>query len=139
MNRRVLMILNHSLYKTGRYTQSEALKAAWKLIKNPLTISAKGVSFGKRQTALQHLAHYPRHFILLDLIREQNPFDENAVAVHVLVVGKGSYQVGYLPRELAQIIAPLLDRGVNIPAQFESVTGGRGYGNYGLRMKVRVA
>ncbi len=139
MNRHVLMILNHSLYRTGRYTQSEALKLAWQLIKQPLTLKAAGVTFENRQAALQHLTHYSRYHIALLLRRENNPFDVNAIQVIAHVAGKGSYPIGYLPREWAAVFAPLMDKGMMVPARFESVTGGSDIGNYGLRMSVSVA
>lgn len=139
MNKRSLMLLNHALYRTGRFTPSESLKLAWHLTKNPLVIKAAGVTFGNRQTALEHLMHYPRARIALTLVRESNPHDPNAVAVIAAVVGKGSAKLGYLPREWAALFAPLLDRGVAVPVCFETVTGGRTYGHYGLRMAVRIA
>ncbi len=140
-NRRALMILNHSLYRTDRYTQSEALKLAWQLAKQPLTLKAAGVTFENRQAALQHLTHYSRYHIALLLRRENNPFDANAIQVIAYVAGKGFYPVGHLPREWAAVFAPLLDRNLSVRAEYESVIGGAGYGKgkYGLRMKVRVA
>jgi hypothetical protein len=142
MNRRTLMILNHALYHTGRYTQSQALKMAWEIMKHPLTLNAVGVTFANRQTALQHLTRYPRHRITTYLVRDRsNQFDTNAIAIRVQVAGKGSYTVGYLPREWASVIAPLLDRGMTVPARFESVVGGRDTtnGKYGMKMQVLVA
>ena len=122
-NRRALMILNHSLYRTGRYTQSEALKLAWQLIKQPLTLKAAGVTFENRQVALQHLTHYSRDRITLFLVREQNPLDPNAVKVIAQVFRKGSYSIGHLPREWAAVFAPFLDRNLSVCAEYESVIG----------------
>lgn len=138
INRRAVMTLNHRLYQTGRYTQSEALKTAWQLVKG-MTLTARGVSFGRRQEALAHLAHYPRHLITLTLQHQVHPADPQAVIIVATVAGKGSYPIGYTSREMAQSLAPLLDAGQAVSAAFKTVTGGREYGHYGLKLAVSVA
>lgn len=139
MNRRSLMFLNHALYHTGQFTQSESLRLAWQLTKRPIELKAVGVTFGNRQVALQHLMRYPRTRIELTLVRERNPHDPNAIAVIARVHGKGSAAIGYLPREWAAVFAPLMDRNISVPVRFESITGGRAFGHYGLKMAVSVA
>ena len=55
------------------------------------------------------------------------------------VRGKGAAQIGYLPRELAAAVAPLLDNGKAVKALFESVTGGHEYGlNYGINIAIAI-
>lgn len=51
-----------------------------------------------------------------------NPYDANALAVKV-ATKDGIKHVGYVPRELAKKIAPLLD-GENLMVTIQSITGG---------------
>jgi hypothetical protein len=121
---RVMTIAN-SLVKQGIGRSAATLKA-WTLIKLA-TINAKaaGVTHGKRQKALEHLTRYPSDRVSVALCRDRtNAHDRNAVAVAVHVDGKGSYIVGYLPRTLADFVAPLLDAGKTVRASYKAVTGG---------------
>ena len=138
INRHAVMTINHQLYATGRFTQSEALKLAWALVKG-VQLSARGVTFGKRQIALAHLTHYPRHMITLTLRRQAHVADPQALVIVVTVRGKGSYPIGFIAREWAQALAPLLDAGQTLAATFKTVTGSRELGHYGLRLAVQVA
>jgi len=48
------------------------------------------------------------------------------------VNGGGEYHLGYLPKRLASITAPLLDSGLELDARFKTVTGGvQGRDTYG--------
>lgn len=51
-----------------------------------------------------------------------NPYDPNALAVKV-ATPDGIQHVGYIPRDLAARIAPLLD-GENLMVKIEAITGG---------------
>lgn len=138
INRREVMNLNHQLYTTGHFTQSEALKTAWQLVKG-VQLSARGVTFGKRQLALAHLMKYPRRLVSITLLHQAHTADPQAVIIVVTVHGKGSYPIGFISREWAQALAPLLDAGQTLAATFHTVTGGREYGHFGLRFSVQVA
>ena len=47
--------------------------------------------------------------------------------------------MGYLNRQLAEAIAPLLDKGKQVLAKFEAVTGGaEAFLNYGLNVGISV-
>ena len=71
-----------------------------------------GVTFGRRQEAIEHLSQYSAENIRIVLKRERNnAYDRNAVAVIASVSGKGAYLIGYLPKTLAAFIAPLMDAG----------------------------
>jgi single-stranded-DNA-specific exonuclease len=75
-----------------------------------------GVSFEGRQDTIAGLR------VGLDLVLErqpQNPHDPNAIAVRY-----GALQLGYIKREIAKHIAPLVDEGVQYSARIESLTGG---------------
>jgi len=71
-------------------------------LKFPPTTKVAGIS--RHQKALGYVFHNT-FFILC---REpDNPHDANAIAVKAL----GKYQLGYIPRYLAESLAPLLDAG----------------------------
>lgn len=122
----VMKIGNH-IWKESR-NRSLAMLKAWALVKMPLIeTNVAGVTFGNRQRALEHLRRYPNEEITLTLLREPyNPYDANAIAVIASVEGKGGYQIGYVPKHLAKLIAPIMDAGRTIEAFFQDVTGIRG-------------
>ena len=89
-----VMTIANRLHYTQGMSRSQALKTAWQMVK-------------------------------ISLVRDlDNEADPNAVAIVVEVIGKGSYQLGYLKKEHAQVIAPLLDKGVKVTARLENITGG---------------
>lgn len=106
--------------------RSAAMVKAWLLCKMPVVqTKVAGVTQGRRQEALEHLTRYPTAKISIQLRREaNNPADANAIAVVAAVEGKGGYTVGYLPRFVAALIAPLLDTGGEIQSGFQAITGG---------------
>lgn len=70
-----------------------------------------------------------------------NPYDPNALAVKIAMTD-GVKHVGYVPRDLAKQIAPLLD-GENLMVVIDSVTGGflledGSIANYGLVLRVEL-
>lgn len=103
-----------------------AMVKAWILVRLPLVqTKVAGVTYGRRQEALEHLEQYPAEQISVRLQRDHNnPADRNAVAVVAVVRGKGGYIMGYLPRFVAALIAPLLDVGEEVRCGFKAVTGG---------------
>jgi len=120
---------------------SASFKKAWAVIKGKTILSkVNGVSFGNSQTALQHLLKYEPQDIAVELIREpNNEHDENAVGVHVSAKDSKTYQIGFLPRDLAQYMAKLIDKGIMITATFKGVTGGTEYyHNYGALIELRI-
>ena len=100
---------------------------------------AAGVTFGNRQTLLEWLTRYSPEDISVTLQREQgNAHDINAIQIVAAVRNKGAAVIGYINRELAAAIAPLLDKGATIASRFNAVVGGeRGY-NYGLALELTV-
>jgi single-stranded-DNA-specific exonuclease len=90
-----------------------------------------GVSFEGRQSVIAGLAPGDR----LELERRpENPFDANAIAVCY-----GDLQLGFLRREIALRIAPLIDAGERYTAVVTDVTGGRDGKNVGTNIRVRRA
>ncbi len=123
------------------YNRANAMIKAWALVKMPQVITkAAGVTYGKRQKALEHLARYAPEQISIRLERERNnEFDRNAVAVIATVQGKGSYCMGYLPRALAAFVAPLMDAGKAVQGLFRRVKGlYEPFMNYGLEIEVKL-
>jgi uncharacterized phage infection (PIP) family protein YhgE len=106
---------------------SASFKKAWEVIKRQI-ISSKiaGVTFGDTQQILERLATVDAEKVIVGLIREsQNEFDDNAIAVTVNVnKDKSPRKIGYLPRDLAQYMAKLIDKGIALTATFKNVTGG---------------
>lgn len=122
------------------YSRPAAMVKAWAIVKlGSMETKVAGVTFDKRQQAIQRLAQYDPAAISIRLERERgNVHDRSAVAVYAAVEGKGSYHMGYLPRSLAQFIAPLLDAGKAVQGTFKAIVGGGdAWMNYGLRLEVR--
>ena len=138
-NSKVMTIANR-LVKQG-YNRSNAMIKAWALVKlETIETKVAGVTYGKRQKAIEHLSRYDSADISINLVRErENTADKNAVAVFATVKGKGSYCMGYLPKVLAAFIAPLMDAGKAITSVFKEVRGlYQPFMNYGLGIEVRV-
>jgi hypothetical protein len=78
-----------------------------------------GVAYWRRQYALRHLTRYPEDTIRFHLIRESgNMYDKNAVSA---------------------LIAPIMDKGINLKAGLKSIVGGFCEGiSYGLRLQVAI-
>lgn len=136
---RVCIIAN-ALIKQGA-SRSAAMGQAWITVKlHRIDTKTAGVTHGNRQQLLARLSRYSPDEITIKLQREQdNAADKNAVQVVAAVKGKGSAVMGYLNRQLAAAIAPLLDKGKEIASTFLAVTGGADYYlNYGLNISIAV-
>ena len=135
-----VMTIANKLVNQGQ-NRANAMVKAWALVKMQIIeIKATGVTYGKRQKALEHLRRYNNANITLDLHREKdNTHDSNAIAVIATVKSKGSYCIGYVPRILATFLAPLIDSGKSIQSIFKEVRGGyEPYMNYGIAMQIIV-
>lgn len=137
--RKAVCNIANNLVKQG-YTRSEAMKKAWILAKLPdITVKVKGTAANlTRQTALEHLTHYTPDTVTFRIAADtHNAADNNAVAVIASVIGKGAVVIGYLPRNIAQSISPLLTSGITIYT-YGSVTGGYNpYMYYGAKISMR--
>ncbi len=135
-----VMTIANRFVKNGLPRRMAMIKA-WGIAKNPdIDTKVKGVTVGRRQTALDHLRRYAAADIAITLERESgNAADSNAVAVIATVKGKGSYQVGYLPRYIAAVVAPLMDASKAVTAAFQEVRGGeRAKPNFGLAIGITI-
>jgi len=105
---------------------SISFKRAWQIVKGRELISRiSGVTYGTRQRALRKLEKYNAGMINVTLQHEaDNAYDVNAIHVMVNVGSGAHYHLGFLPRDLAELLAPLLDKGIHLAARFKSVTGG---------------
>ncbi len=90
---------------------------------------AVGVSFGNRQEVIAHLADSE---VLLVERELDNPADPCACA---LKRGNGE-QVGYLRRQIAEVIAPIIDAGGSYIARIQQVTGGEEGQSRGVNLSV---
>lgn len=137
MKSKVMTIANH-LVKQGM-SRSAAMVQAWITVKlRRIDTKTAGVTHGNRQKLLARLSRYSPEDITIKLQHEQdNAEDKNAVQVIAAVKGKGSAVMGYLNRQLAEAIAPLLDKGKQVLAKFEAITGGaEAFLNYGLNVGI---
>lgn len=139
MKSKVMTIAN-ALVKQG-VSRSAAMVQAWITVKlRRIETKTAGVTHGNRQKLLARLARYSAEDITITLNREpENKADRNAVQVIAAVRGKGSAVMGYLNRQLAAVVAPLLDKGKRVVSAFKAITGGEEYFlNYGLNISIAV-
>ena len=118
-----VMTIANSLVKHGISRRTAMLKA-WIIVKaSALRTKIKGTS--RRQSELEKLAGVNSADIKVMLKREpRNRHDSNAIAVYAVLSNRKVFFIGYLPRALACVTAPLFDKGCEIcPTSFR-VTGG---------------
>lgn len=124
-------------------TLSAAFKKAWELIKgNTISTKIAGVTKGNRQLALHRIATlYRSEQIKITLERDRaNLFDNNAVKVLVSINGSDSYEIGFIPRNLAYVVSALMDKGIQLTAAFKEVRGRyTSYMNYGMVITLNLA
>jgi hypothetical protein len=83
----------------------------------PLTIKLVGVSFGNAQDNIKNFGS--SDFGPYSLIREpDNKFDSNAIKVSLF----GLFDFGYLPKNTAEMMAPMIDTGLQFEAHFVRIT-----------------
>ncbi len=135
-----VMALANRLVGQG-WSRTMAMVKAWATIKlGQIESKVAGISLPDRQKAAEHLTRYSPENISISLIRDRsNQYDKNAVAVMASVNGSRAYQMGYLPKALAVLVAPLMDAGKAVDSAFKAVKGKYAqYMNYGVSIEVRV-
>ena len=135
-----ICVIANRLCKQGM-NRPEAFRRAWQMVRAAtIETNIAGVTYGKRQSALEHLTKYDANQISVNLERESaNEYDANAIAVIITVTDKGSYTIGYIPRMLAAAVAPLIDAGKAVKAMFKEVRGKYyNYHNYGLAVSLSI-
>ena len=95
----------------------------------PKTIKLRGVSYGDCQ---ENIDLYAPCFKTYEMRREPyNPHDQNAIRV-----GIGFYKMGYVPTEIAQVIAPLMDQGHSFVAEHVCLNQSPWHETVGLTVKI---
>ena len=96
-------------------------------------IKLAGVTYGPCQQNIKNFACPTELGIYeYDLVREpDNPADPNAVRVEI-----GGFKFGYIPKELAREISPIIDNGHNFVAHFVSVNRSPFHDTVGLTVKI---
>lgn len=137
--KRMVCIIANQLIKQG-LSRSVAFAQAWVRVKASVIMTkVNGVSFGRRQEALQRLTGYSKDQIKVHLAIDAND-NAHAVAVIVEVIGKGSYKVGYLPKTLSTLISLVMNKNIPLQSHFEEVHGGHSHRpHYGIDIKLSLA
>lgn len=140
--RRMVATIANRLKKMG-LTLSAAFKKAWELIKGKaIDTKVAGVTKGNRQKALHRiLTIYRPEAVSVTLERDKaNLHDNHAVKVLVSVNGSASYDMGYIPHNLAYVVSALMDKGIELAAAFKEVRGHyTPYMNYGAVITLQLS
>lgn len=146
LDRQVLFQMANRLHYEGELSRSSALTVAWNLVRSDDLeyTKARGVTYNGRQDILKKLSRRGLAGITARLQREpKNPVDASAVRVELVHEPTGrTCHIGYLSRERADQVAPLMDAGILVDVMELEVTGGPGgqhYRNYGLNFAYKVA
>lgn len=133
-----VMTIANRLVKQG-LTRSLAMVRAWVIVKaDALRTKVRGTS--RRQNALEKLAGVNPAEISVKLKREpRNVHDRNAIAVYAALRDNRVFFIGYLPRAVAAVLAPLMDKQEEPRAKAFRVTGGfNPWVNYGAALDIAV-
>lgn len=133
-----VMTIANRLVKQG-FTRSIAMVKAWIIVKAAaLRTKVKGTS--RRQNALEKLAGVNPADISVKLKREpRNSHDSNAIAVYAALRDNRVFFIGYLPKAVAAVLAPLMDKDTEPHTKAFRVTGGfNPYVSYGAALAITV-
>lgn len=133
-----VMTIANRLVKQG-LTRSLAMIRAWVIVKaDALRTKVRGTS--RRQSALEKLAGVNPAEISVKLKREpRNVHDRNAIAVYAALRDNRVFFIGYLPRAVAAVLAPLMDKNEEPHTKAFRVTGGfNPWVNYGAALDIAV-
>ena len=136
--RKAAMTMAAAIRAAKGWNKSNSLKWAWKMVKNQVAAKVAGVTFGRRQEAIKRLFNYDPRRVVFTLRRERaNQYDHNAIAIDVTVIGKGTYTgIGYLKRDVAKMIAPLMDKNIDPRIMEWDITGEEDYMGIKLKMEL---
>lgn len=135
----VMLIANRLTPQLG--SRGEAMRRAWALVKSgSVEVKAVGVTFGNCQQVLRHLEGHPVEDTGYLLVRESdNAYDANAIRVDGLVWGRSVGSVGHLPKDVAIMLAPLMDNGISARVVRFNLYGGWGRGvSLGVKLTVKL-
>lgn len=125
--RQTVATMANQLHKLG-YSLSQAFRTAWKRVKESMTCRVSGVTYENRQQLLKYIAGRKEDDLTVYLRRDKaNTYDRYAVAVVIGIKGIGYAHIGYLAKGLAQSMAPVLDKGIEVKSTLKQITGGYSY------------
>ena len=133
-----VMTIANRLVKQGMNRRAAMLKA-WVIAKaSALQVKVKGTS--RRQNELEKLSSVNPADISVTLRREpHNSHDSNAIAVYAALTNHRVFFIGYLPKAIASVLAPLFDKGRKPQVKALRVTGGfNPWVNYGAALAIKV-
>lgn len=114
-------------FKSCMLSWRTCLRICWRTVRFMLPIrhsKARGTTFGNRQDVLRRLNRYSPSDIGLYFEREpNNEFDTNAIKIVAVVRNHGSAIVGYVSKDLASGLAPMLDEGHEAAIFLNGITG----------------
>ena len=114
-------------------SQNYKIKESQKMKK--INFKIKGVTFNNRQNYIAYLLKHPKSFLVFSQEKD-NKYDANAIAVGAYNPESKKYvPIGYVPKEIAKDISPLIDRGYKIYTHKYEVTGGYGY-KFGVKVSI---
>lgn len=118
---------NENSYKTSHNTAGTYSSASNTQLTSFYT-KIVGVTKNSRQEIIKKMCYSGQR---LQLVREKN----NACDFNAVMVLCGNTQIGYLSKDIAQKIAPLMDKGQEFECIVQKVTGG-GNNFYGVNIKI---
>lgn len=133
-----VMTIANRLVKQGMSRRTAMLKA-WVIAKaSALRVKVKGTS--RRQSELEKLSAFKPSEISVQLKREpHNSFDGNAIAVYAASSTRKVFFIGYLPKVVASVVAPLFDKGEEPKTKAFNITGGfNPWVSYGAALAIEV-
>lgn len=133
-----VMTIANRLVKQG-LTRSMATLKAWVIVKaTALRTKVRGTS--RRQDTLEKLAGINPADISVKLKREpHNSYDSNAVAVYAALRDNRVFFIGYLPKAVASVLVPLMDKDNEPNTKAFRITGGfNPYVSYGAALAIAV-
>lgn len=99
------------------------------LIMKDIYSKIAGVSFGNRQQYVASLCIGDE----IEAVRDRhNEYDANAIALY----DKSGNKLGFIRKELAEKIAPIMDSGIGVCVFVEDVTGGGEDYNFGVNIRI---
>ena len=133
-----VMTIANRLVKQGLTRSIATVKAVIIVKANALRTKVNGTS--RRQDTLEKLAEINPADISVKLKREpHNVHDSNAVAVYAALRDSRVFFIGYLPKAVASVLAPLMDKDSEPNAKAFRVTGGfNPYVSYGAALAIAV-
>lgn len=128
--RSTLMRIANKIHSMGR-SRSEAMKAAWKLLKDGWVCKLEGTSYNQTQVALRNLSSQPAR---IDFVKINTRI---GIQVQVKAYSHGAvYNLGFLPYEVSRVFRSV---GCILQSLAFKVVGGDNGLNYGGRVKFGIA